>query len=91
MLNLIDFGLPVDEAVNAPRIHFEGGVLDVEAGMAPEEVDTLEAMGLRVKRWRKKDMYFGGVHTIYFNDGAMRAAGDERRGGAVAAHPSTDS
>ncbi len=91
MLNLIDFGLPVDEAVNAPRIHFEGGVLDVEAGMATEEVDTLEAMGLKVKRWRKKDMYFGGVHTIYFNDGAMRAAGDERRGGAVAAHPSMDS
>ncbi len=90
MLNLIDFGLPVDEAVNSPRIHFEGGLLDVEAGMDEKEVDTLEAMGLKVKRWRKKDMYFGGVHTIYYGAGAMQAAGDGRRGGAVAAHLETD-
>ena len=87
MLNIIDFGLPVEVAVNAPRIHFEGGLLDVEAGMDPAEVETLESMGLKVKRWRKKDMYFGGVHTILFSGEGMVAAGDGRRGGAIASYP----
>jgi len=83
ILNVIDFNLPVDEAVNAPRIHFEEGVLDVEAGVARAEIEALEAMGVKVKRWRKKDMYFGGVHTILCCGGKLRASGDRRRGGAV--------
>ncbi|MFN2135529.1 MAG: gamma-glutamyltransferase family protein, partial [Candidatus Promineifilaceae bacterium] len=30
--NLLDFGLTLDEAVNAPRVHIEDGVLQCEAG-----------------------------------------------------------
>ncbi len=83
ILNVIDFNMSVDGAVNAPRIHFEDGVLDVEAGVAPEEIEALIGLGLKVKRWKKKDMYFGGVHTIHCDGAKMRAAGDRRRGGAV--------
>ncbi len=87
MLNIIDFGLPVERAVNAPRIHFENGLLDVEAGIEPSEAEALEAMGFKVKRWRKRDMYFGGVHTIVFRHGRVEGSGDGRRGGAVASFP----
>jgi len=83
ILNEIEFDMPVEEAVNAPRIHFEGGVLDVEAGVDSAEIEALTAMGLKVKKWRKKDMYFGGVHSILCGGKAMTASGDGRRGGAV--------
>jgi len=83
ILNVADFNFSVDEAVNAPRIHFEDGVLDVEAGVPPVEIEALLGAGLKVKRWRKKDMYFGGVHTILCHGNKMTAAGDRRRGGAV--------
>jgi len=85
ILNVIYFNLPVDEAVNAPRIHFEEGLLDVEAGVASAEIEALIAEGMNVKKWKKKDMYFGGVHTIVCRGGKMTAAGDRRRGGAVEA------
>jgi len=90
ILNIVDFGLPVFEAVNAPRVHFEGGVLDVEAGVAVGEMDTIEDMGVRVKRWTRKDMYFGGVHTILCREGGFTASGDGRRGGAVVEHGGGD-
>ncbi len=87
ILNVIDFGLPVDKAVNEARIHFEDGLIDVEEGVADAEIEALIAMGAHVKRWSKKDMYFGGVHTISREGGVFRGSGDRRRGGAVEEFP----
>ncbi len=83
ILNVVDFNLPVYEAVNSPRIHSEEGVTDVEAGICASEIDALVAAGAEVKKWRKKDMYFGGVHTIVSEGGVLSGSGDHRRGGAV--------
>ncbi|MFQ5427950.1 MAG: gamma-glutamyltransferase [Thermodesulfobacteriota bacterium] len=83
ILNVIDFELPVEEAVNAPRIHYEDGVTDVEEGVSGGELEALRAMDVKVKRWNKKDMYFGGVHSIVCEEGVFTGSGDCRRGGAV--------
>ncbi|MFQ5442865.1 MAG: gamma-glutamyltransferase [Thermodesulfobacteriota bacterium] len=83
ILNVIDHGLEVESAVNSPRVHWEGGVLDVEKGIGEETVSALEAGGMKLKKWVKKDMYFGGVHTIVEEGGMFTGAGDSRRGGTV--------
>lgn len=77
---------PVDAAVTAPRLHFENRVLDAEPGSLGEaEAAMARALGWRVRHWRESSVYFGGVHAIAVDAGGhVSAAGDPRRGGAVA-------
>lgn len=83
--NLLDYGLPLDDAVNRARVHLDGDVLQCEAGYDPQAVDELEAMGYRVNRWSARSIYFGGAHSVArAADGRLHAAGDNRRGGATA-------
>jgi len=83
--NLLDFGLPLDEAVNISRVHIEDGVLQCEAGYDPRAVDELEALGYAVNRWGTRSIYFGGAHSVSRTpDGRLVGAGDNRRGGASA-------
>jgi gamma-glutamyltranspeptidase/glutathione hydrolase len=83
--NLLDFHLPLDEAVNRPRVHLDNGVLQCEAGYDPRAVDELEALGYAVNRWPSRSIYFGGAHSVAREpDGRLHAAGDDRRGGATA-------
>jgi gamma-glutamyltranspeptidase/glutathione hydrolase len=83
--NLLDYRMGLNEAVNAPRVHLEGDVLQCEAGYDPQAVDELEKMGYRVNRWSARSIYFGGAHSVSCaEDGRLVAAGDDRRGGATA-------
>ena len=73
-------GMPVETAVEAPRVHAEGGVVHCED---PGTADALEADGRAVVRWRERNLYFGGVSAVEVRgDGGLAAAGDPRRGGA---------
>jgi len=79
--NVIARGLGVEEAVEAPRIHFENGVAHCEDAAAADE---LEAAGYPVVRWRAQNLFFGGVSAVEIrDDGSLAAAGDPRRGGAA--------
>lgn len=82
--NLLDFGLPLDEAVNSARAHVENGVLQLEAGTDPGAAETLAAWGYPVNRWKVRSIYFGGAHSVSRTlDGRLVAAGDSRRGGST--------
>lgn len=71
--NVIGKGMGVEEAVDAPRMHLDGGVVHAEPG-AEVEADV---------RWRDRNLYFGGVSAVEVRaDGTLAAAGDPRRGGA---------
>ena len=82
LLNLIDHKMSVEDAVNAPRLHFEGGKLNVEAGFDPDVFRELERHYPNQKIWDKKSLYFGGAHSVSVNNGTYSGAGDVRRGGA---------
>lgn len=83
--NLLDFGMSLQDAVNAPRVHIENGVLQCEAGYNAEAVDQLEQLGYPVNRWQSRSIYFGGAHSVSrAKDGRLFGAGDDRRGGATA-------
>ena len=76
-------GLPVAEAIAAPRVHVESGVAHVEGGWADDEVEELERSGAwEVVRWGGRNLFFGGVSAVEtMADGSLAAAGDPRRGG----------
>jgi len=78
-------GLGVAEAVAAPRVHFEAGVVHSEPGVDPAALERLAAAGYEIVRWREPNLYFGGVHAVEIDAaGNLHGAGDHRRGGAVA-------
>ena len=78
--NVVGEGMGVDEAVEALRIHVEGGVVHCED---PAVADRFEAAGREVVRFRRRNLYFGGVSAVEVRaDGSLAAAGDPRRGGA---------
>lgn len=83
--NLLDYHLPLNDAVNLARVHLADGVLQCEVGTDPRAMDELEAMGYTLNRWTTRSIYFGGAHSVSrTEDGRLVAAGDSRRGGATA-------
>ncbi len=86
ILRLVVDGEPVAEAVVAPRVHFEDGVIQAEPGIDEEVLRRLEARGYEVVRWHAMNVFFGGVHAVARDPatGELSGGGDPRRGGAVA-------
>ena len=81
VVNVAGRGLGVKEAVEAPRMHAEAGIVHCED---PDVGDELEAAGFPVVRWRERNLFFGGVAAVEIrDDGSLAAAGDPRRGGAA--------
>jgi gamma-glutamyltranspeptidase/glutathione hydrolase len=74
------------DAVSAPRVHFEAGTVQAEPGVDEAALERLEKDGYRVARWARRNWFFGGVHTVARDPetGAVGGGGDPRRGGAVA-------
>lgn len=81
VVNVAGRGLGVKQAVEAPRMHAEAGIVHCED---PEVGDGLEAAGFPVVRWRERNLFFGGVSAVEIReDGSLAAAGDPRRGGGA--------
>jgi gamma-glutamyltranspeptidase / glutathione hydrolase len=74
---VLDEGLPPQDAVDRPRLHPAGGVLNAEPGVDEEALTRLEASGRTVRRWRELHHYFGGVSLV----SRSGAAADPRRDG----------
>ena len=73
--NLIDFMMSPQQATEASRVHYEGGILQLEAGIDPSPLERR----FKINQWSEKNLYFGGVHIAARGSGG----GDPRRGGAV--------
>jgi gamma-glutamyltranspeptidase/glutathione hydrolase len=78
--NVVARGMSVAEAVDAPRIHVEEAVVHCEDAAV---ADRFESAGRTVVRFRRQNLYFGGVSAVEVQPGGeVAAAGDPRRGGA---------
>jgi gamma-glutamyltranspeptidase / glutathione hydrolase len=80
---VLDEGLPPQDAVDRPRVHPVGAVVNAEPGADEDGLAALEAAGRSVRRWPERHHYFGGVSVI----GRAGAAADRRRDGAALAAP----
>jgi len=82
--NLVDFQLPLEAAVAAPRIHYEGGLLSLEPPIADPSLADLARHWPSIKLWNNTNVFFGGAHSISWGaKGDLAGAGDPRRGGVV--------
>ncbi len=86
ILGVVDRGLAIGEAVRAPRVHFEDGVVYAEPGA---DVDGLDRLGYGMAHFAEPNLFFGGVQAVRRDpeSGELGGGGDPRRGGAVAAAP----
>ncbi len=82
LINLIDFRLSPEQAVDAARIHFEGDVLSLEPGIPNASLDSLLQEFENHHLWEGKNLFFGGAHTVMVDSkGGFQGMGDNRRGG----------
>jgi len=80
IVNSVDLGLPVQAAVDAPRLHAEDAVVHIEPGI---DGAALAGAGHVVSRFRARHTFFGGVQAVERRAGVVAGGGDPRRGGAV--------
>lgn len=81
LINLIDFDMAPEQAVNAPRIHLERGQLDIEPGFGEPVLRALLADYPGHRLWGSHNLFFGGTHTVCWDGERFSGAGDPRRGG----------
>ncbi len=82
IVNAIDHGMDAQPAVDAPRLHFEDGLVYAEPGV---DGATLEAAGRSLAWFRERNLFFGGCQAAerHHGTGSFSGGGDPRRGGAV--------
>jgi gamma-glutamyltranspeptidase / glutathione hydrolase len=81
IIQCVDHGMQAADAVQAPRVHFEDGVVYVEPGL---DVTALELAGRTIGRFRERNLFFGGVQAVARDgEGRLSGGGDPRRGGAA--------
>ncbi|MBD2258624.1 gamma-glutamyltransferase [Pseudanabaena sp. FACHB-2040] len=86
ILNTVDFGMSLEEAVSAPRVHWERDTFHLEPGFDRAALEAA-SVGMADKKiwWQQPNMFFGGVHSVAIqSDGSLMGAGDARRAGAIA-------
>jgi len=80
VMNVVDFGMSLEEAVLAPRFHAENDLFAYEAGARTADLDTYE----RVLSYETPNMFFGGVNAVRRTPGGrFEAAADPRRSGGT--------
>jgi gamma-glutamyltranspeptidase/glutathione hydrolase len=85
IVNVVDHGMDLRDAIDTPRIHLDGTELHCEGGTDSDVLERLPALGYDVSGWpgEERNLYFGGVSAVAVGaDGTLEAAGDPRRGGA---------
>lgn len=75
------YGLPVEAAVEAPRLHLGPNALNLEPGFQEAFLD--EDTGVAILYWKRKSMFFGGVNAVARKGKEWMVAGDRRRDGHV--------
>lgn len=84
LLNLLDFGMGMQEAVMAPRFSATTDVIDIGNRIPRATQRALEAMGYEVNR-SAATFPFAGVHGISLWDGQLDGGADPQRDGYAAA------
>lgn len=77
--NIVDHGMGVQTAIDAPRLFFEEETLNVETGYSDAVAERLTAMGHRVER---PETGIGGAQAIIIDpDGGLIGGSDPRKDG----------
>ena len=82
-VNLLDHGMSLQDAVEAPRLHVErDGKTSFEPCLPEAAQSEFLALGEKAHAWPAQNLFFGGVHAARRHPGErMEGAGDPRRQG----------
>jgi gamma-glutamyltranspeptidase/glutathione hydrolase len=77
ILNVVDFKMNIQEAVDQPRIHHQWmpDEIRLERGISPDTIDLLRSMGHTVVQ---AESFIGEVAAIVAEDGWLHGAADGR-------------
>lgn len=80
IVGVVDHDLSAQRAVQAPRVHYENGVVYAEPG-----IDTASLAGgdRQLVCFQGLNLFFGGVQAVRARDGELMGGGDPRRGGVA--------
>ena len=78
---LVFFQASPEQAVRAPRIHWEQGLLSIEGGFELGRLGALLEAYPRHQIWQQPNMFFGGAHTVRNGPRGADGCGDARRAG----------
>jgi gamma-glutamyltranspeptidase/glutathione hydrolase len=82
LINLLDFHMALEQAVEQPRLHYESGLLNVERGANETVLQQLFRAFPENRLWPQKNLFFGGAHTVSIDSSKrLFGKGDSRRGG----------
>ena len=86
LVNVLDHGMSAVEAVSAPRIDFQGDVVQTEYRVPQRVCDGLAGLGYSVnRRTLNYDTYFARPQVIVASrDGSLSGASDPRKDGGAA-------
>jgi gamma-glutamyltranspeptidase / glutathione hydrolase len=83
IVGVVDHGLGAREAVRAPRMHIENGIVYHEPGIDMSVVRELDPER-EIVAFHALNLFFGGVQAVRRGAGGqMAGAGDPRRGGVA--------
>lgn len=85
--NVIDHGMPIQEAISSPRIaQFQAGKLNMEGRVSVNAFNSLQQLGHDVNLRGDYDAYFGGVHAVMmdYDTKTLHGGADPRRDGQAA-------
>jgi gamma-glutamyltranspeptidase/glutathione hydrolase len=82
VLNMIDYGMDVQQAIDAPRIFFEGDDTMPERGVSPETLEGLKAKGHKLVTTSSP---WGGGQAIVIDwkRGVLIAGSEPRKDGCA--------
>jgi gamma-glutamyltranspeptidase/glutathione hydrolase len=83
LLNVLDWGMGMQEAVMAPRFVATSDIIDISNRITRPTQRALEGMGYPVKR-SHLTYAFAGVHGISMFDGHLEGGADPQRDGYAA-------
>jgi gamma-glutamyltranspeptidase/glutathione hydrolase len=85
IVNVVDFRMNVQDAIEAPRIHCMTGDIFMESRVPKATQDALAAMGHKLNVRGAVDLYFGGAQAVMIDrtSGMLKGAGDPRRDGVA--------
>lgn len=86
MLNVIDFGMNVQDAIDFPRIHhqWKPDTLGIERGVSPDTIALLKRAGYSIED--SKPIVIARVEAILLSDGWLQGGHDERGTGKAAGY-----
>lgn len=86
LVNVLEHGLGLQEAINLPRVHWSGDELEAESDLPEDTKAGLSSLGHEVEYRNARSPWFGAVQAVARDpeSGLCTGAADPRRAGAVA-------